>query len=177
MCLRMLDQSWADSGGSGARIDHQRPQQSGSSATCSNATAAASGGRAVILTRSMYGSRSGLRPACLPGGGRGTGYARGRAATAVLSEVRHERIYRAEVGGIDELPPFAALGKESCALQVLKMECQRRRKEADALGDSARVEPFGAPADEQTENREAMLVGKCSERANDSVRFHDYTIV
>src|SRR5688572_4803917 len=52
------------------------------------------------------------------------------------------------------------------------MKRHRRRKEADALGDSARVEPTGTPADEQTENRQAMLVGQCSERGDDASGLH-----
>ena len=134
----------------------------GRSAARSNAMASASGGRAVIdAVHGMLRQRS---SPCVPSGGwRGTWHAPGRAATAVLGEVRDERIHRAEVSGVDELSPLTALRKQSCALQILKMESERRREEADAVSDAAGVQPFGTPADEQAKDREAMFVSQGSE--------------
>ena len=144
----------------------------GRSAARSSAMASASAGRAVIA-RSMACSGSGLRAACLPGGWRRTWHARGRAATAVLSEIRDDRIHRVKVSGVDQLSPLTALRKESCALKILKMESERRREEADTVSNAARVQPIGTPADEQAKDREAMFVSQGSEGGDDSVRLHE----
>jgi len=121
----------------------------------------------------MACSGCGLRPACLPGGWRGTWHARGRAVTAVLSEIRDERPHRAEVSGVDQLSPLTALRKESCALKILKMESERRREEADTVSNAARVQPIGTPADEQAKDREAMFVSQSSEGGDGLVRLHE----
>ena len=64
------------------------------------------------------------------------------------------------VGGVDERSAIAPLLDQPCAIEVGKVKGQRRRRNAQFLRNCAGRQAFGPCLDEQTREREAVILSK-----------------
>ena len=83
--------------------------------------------------------------------------------TAVFRQISEQRPDRPEVDGVDLGPPVAAATEEPALLEFLEMERAGWRGQVALPGDGARRKSLGTVADQQPENIETALLGKCAE--------------
>jgi hypothetical protein len=86
--------------------------------------------------------------------------------TAILSEIADQPVHRIKIRAIDELSADALLGKETCALQVLKVESQRRGQKADPFANDAGRQTLRASLNKQAEDSQSVFVRECAQGSN-----------
>ena len=102
---------------------------------------------------------------------------RAALAAAILGQVADESIHHRKIDRVKQLAAHALLGNQSGSLQVLEVEGQRGRLEANPVADGAGRQTFRAARDEQAINGQTMFVGECAQGGDDYRGFHDDMIL
>jgi len=94
-------------------------------------------------------------------------HARTRTAPAtILGQKSNQRVHALEVRRVDQLPAGPALRDQARALQMLKMERERRRRDSKPLGDDARCHSVRTSLHKQAINGQPVLVCQGTERGD-----------
>src|SRR5258705_2844609 len=91
---------------------------------------------------------------------------------AVLGQIAYQPVHHGEVGRVDELAALAALRNQPRALKILKVKRQGRGHKTDTLADRACRQSLGAALDQQSIDREPVLVCEGTECPDDRGSFH-----
>jgi len=106
---------------------------------------------------------------------RGACSSTGRAT--VLSQVGHELVHDGEVSAVYQLPAGSHHSNQTGLLQRLQMESQRGRYESDSFSNLPRWQSRRPLLDQESIDRQPMLVRQCAEGFNDLKCFHWNTIL
>jgi len=97
-------------------------------------------------------------------------------ATAFCKK-RQKRGHSDVIRRIYELTTGTPLRDETCALQGLHVEGQRRGHQVHALGDHARRQTLRPALNQQPEDAQSVLVRQGTKRSNYVSRLHQITIL
>jgi hypothetical protein len=112
-----------------------------------------------------HGLRGSRRNACR--------VANGAGATAILSEVTDQTIHRVEIGAVPDESALRTRGNEPRVGQFLQVEGERRRWQAEALGNGTSRQALRGVLDQQPKYREAVFLRQRAKGDQSSRRFHD----
>lgn len=95
-----------------------------------------------------------------------------RQAAALVGEEIDQAAHAREIGRVVDVAAFALRRDEPRTLQLLQVEGQRGRRQAELLDEIARRIAFRSALHEQPEDRQARLLRQSAERADGFVWFH-----
>jgi hypothetical protein len=99
------------------------------------------------------------------------------ALTAMVGEVRHQRIHRFEPRRIDHRAAVAARCDEARVAQTIQMECQRVGRQPKADRDVAGRHAIGAGFNQQAKHIEAIVLRQSGENRDSILLFHISMII